>query len=731
MEYENDSNESEYKNNEDKSWQEDGGNTVEYKDLVENIGTKENKEGVSRMTNEELEVRSEKWEDPTFLKEFTELLPNASMDDTESKETPNNLIDILMKEDVRSQDTEDPIGKGTVVRTELLALRRKPSIPEGDPYSNIAADLPTGTVVKILKDVGNDFYQVEVVLDGQKIKGYASRHYIDVMTFPEKYSTFDEDALAAKAQAIENRLSKNYIAYDPSNMDWNVSDEDVEFALTQIQNYYDTLEIQEFTILMMHIKRSGKLDVLFSELDQQHMLKHTDLIVRIAVYLSPKDAISMAQMQLIEELPETIAKETLKGVFRYPTWTNLNPIETENIDNLNSETIRTELRSQLEILLTNDNQQEMVENIDNNIKAIMKLKTAEIRYHLEKGDLIELRKQLIEIDELADASLELLFSDDPQSEYLTQTLFYPLLPLWDELKSEPESGTVYPYGMADGRKLPDVFDTGTNELIDSSKKKEEKKSNPVKTTKPTSNEPGLSSQGKTFIKELIVREAETIHQFFYKDIVQLGYEYEEMVPLINKVIEDDLKPKAYDKLASKNIGIDDESKNEDVTNKPNLDWMDLVRIWYYELGDEELGGSTDKLLFDEKAKTTKAIQSHATVQQLVAYARARVAKGDYSAHKPFVHYDVSGFYKAIASKDATFNLLGSFSVAIEPDKSNRVIKFTIINTSGKESATRFRRDNSKGRGNKVGMFEDTERGEEGVPHLGGNLSCEWSWEEPF
>jgi len=60
MEYENDSNESEYKNNEDKSWQEDGGNTVEYKDLVENIGTKENKEGVSRMTNEELEVRSEK-----------------------------------------------------------------------------------------------------------------------------------------------------------------------------------------------------------------------------------------------------------------------------------------------------------------------------------------------------------------------------------------------------------------------------------------------------------------------------------------------------------------------------------------------------------------------------------------------------------------------------------------------------------------------------------------------
>ena len=655
------------------------------------------------------------------------------MDDTESKETPNNLIDILMKEDVRSQDTEDPIGKGTVVRTELLALRRKPSIPEGDPYSNIAADLPTGTVVKILKDVGNDFYQVEVVLDGQKIKGYASRHYIDVMTFPEKYSTFDEDALAAKAQAIENRLSKNYIAYDLSNMDWNVSDEDVELALTQIQNYYDTLEIQEFTILMMHIKRSGKLNVLFSELDQQHMLKHTDLIVRIAVYLSPKDAISMAQMQLIEELPETIAKETLKGVFRYPTWDNLNPIETENIENVNGETIRTELRSQLEILLTNENQQEMVENIDNNIKAIMKLKTAEIRYHLEKGDLIELRKQLIEIDELADASLELLFSDDPQNEYLTQTLFYPLLPLWDELKSVPESGTVYPYGMADGRKLPDVFDTGKNELIDQ-KTKETKTTTAKTNTKPTStasNQQGLSSQGKTFIKELIVREAETIHQFFYKDIVQLGYEYEEMVPLINKVIEDDLKPKAYDKLASKNNIIMDDESNSDNIDKVDLDWMDLVRIWYYELGDQDLGSETNKLLFDETAQTTQAIKNHATVQELIAYAKARVAKGDYSAHKPFVHYDVSGFYKAIASKDATFNLLGSFSVVIEPDLSQKVIRFTIINNSGKESATRFRRYNSRGAGNKVGMFEDTERGEEGVPHLGGTLSCEWTWTEPF
>lgn len=699
------------------------------KEVKENVQFKEGAGNNEKSLEEEA---TKEGEEALKLAQTSDLLPSG-----EQQEAPLSKDLIQLQEE--EQEEGDPIGKGTVVKTNLLALRSAPHIPDLPKDNNTIADLEAGTVLNVLKDAGNNFYEVEALVNGQSVKGYVGKHYIEVMTFPAKYSSFEEDALAAKARAIENRLMTNYIAYDPRNLDWNISDEDVEFALTQIQQYYDTLSIQEFTILMMHLKQSGKLDVLFEQLDQQHMIKHYELIVRIAVYLSPDKAISMAQMQMVEEISELAIKEGLKAVFRYPTLDNPNPIDVENFQGMDKEAIKQAAKEQLEILLEDKNQQQIIQQIDENVKALMELKTAEIRYHLEKGNTEELRQQLIEVDKLADAALELLFSDNPQNEYLTQTLFYPLLPIWDELKSTPESGTVYPYGMADGRKLEDVFDTNTQQLIpqttsnstpSTSVQASPSTTTPTTTTTTAPRKKALSTQAKTFIKELIVKEAETIHQFFYKDILELGYEYEHMVPTINKIIEEDLKPQAYQKLKESGVEMDDTSNNDDI-NKVNLDWMDLVRIWYYELGREDLGSRSNKLTFGPEAATTQAIRDHATVKDLVAYAKARVANGDFSTHRPFVHYDVSGFYKAIASKDTTFNLLGSFTVVIEPNQADRTIKFTIKNTSGKESATRFRRDNSRGRANKVGMFEDTERGEEGVPHLGGNLACEWSWTETF
>lgn len=187
----------------------------------------------------------------------------------------------------------------------------------------------------------------------------------------------------------------------------------------------------------------------------------------------------------------------------------------------------------------------------------------------------------------------------------------------------------------------------------------------------------------------------------------------------------------------------DDSTDQDVLDKnpeilEEMDWIDIVRMWYYELGDSSLGSdSNNPITFSQDAKTTKDLMNHPSSKTVVDFAKARVAAGNMEAFTVQVKYDVSGFWKSIAANDVPFNYLGSFVITAEPDATSGTIKYTANNKSSRESGSRFRRDpNAEYLDNKIGIFENVPRERDGAVdmnevRLGGDLNIAWVWKTSF
>ncbi|WP_299520367.1 hypothetical protein [Winogradskyella sp.] len=94
-------------------------------------------------------------------------------------------------------------------------------------------------------------------------------------------------------------------------------------------------------------------------------------------------------------------------------------------------------------------------------------------------------------------------------------------------------------------------------------------------------------------------------------------------------------------------------------------------------------------------------------------------------------YGQNEFYDTLTNGNLVTAFLGSYITTIQIIQNQNgtyTLDYTITNTSGWDSATRFRIDND-GDGTHDGIFENTSRNDSNSINLGGNINQIWNWQE--
>lgn len=222
--------------------------------------------------------------------------------------------------------------------------------------------------------------------------------------------------------------------------------------------------------------------------------------------------------------------------------------------------------------------------------------------------------------------------------------------------------------------------------------------------------------GKEFLKEKVADVAEQAHEE-YKEIAAFAENHPEFVDQINDALKK----------------MDVKGKFAYITNKElkDLGWMDLVYYWWLELESRHGDENKAKLKFGPDAQTTKDLKIHEGVLDCKQLAIDKIKAGDLSTTEYTWKYGINQYFNTILELDAMTFFLGSYSTTVDvTDNGDGTyqLKYKVTNTSGWESGTRFRRDNDGNKQND-GIIPDKERGD-GVD-MGGNMSQEWTWEEPY
>lgn len=155
-------------------------------------------------------------------------------------------------------------------------------------------------------------------------------------------------------------------------------------------------------------------------------------------------------------------------------------------------------------------------------------------------------------------------------------------------------------------------------------------------------------------------------------------------------------------------------------NPRTMTWIDLFLIWFLEKGKPEKGNKT--ITFTSEAYTTKQIREIRKVrefEQECINERLNIWNRPKGTDRKFREEQFYGDFRR--EKNYSTYFLGSFSIDVNYNDYiwGVNIEFTIKNTSGWESATRFRSGNE-------GIITDKARGK-GI-HLGGNLHQVWKWD---
>jgi RHS repeat-associated protein len=159
-------------------------------------------------------------------------------------------------------------------------------------------------------------------------------------------------------------------------------------------------------------------------------------------------------------------------------------------------------------------------------------------------------------------------------------------------------------------------------------------------------------------------------------------------------------------------------------NPKTMGWGDLFCIWIAELGN------TNTIYFGPDDKTTQDLKKQEGVLNYRKIALDKAFKGDFSGvnNKSWI-YGQKEFYQSINEKNEVTIFLGSYntSISVVQNKDGSItLNYTVTNTSGWESATRFRKDNDNN-GQHDAIIPDKKRG--GKVPLGGNLNEVWQWSE--
>lgn len=161
-------------------------------------------------------------------------------------------------------------------------------------------------------------------------------------------------------------------------------------------------------------------------------------------------------------------------------------------------------------------------------------------------------------------------------------------------------------------------------------------------------------------------------------------------------------------------------------NPETMGWEDLGAIWLLET--EDVGGN-GVILFDESARTTQDLMQQEGVQNTRNKVMEAIANGGEMGGSKGWTYGVDGYYDSLRERNSATIFLGSYTTKYfitDNGDGTYTVDYTVNNTSGLESGTRFRVDND---GDDVhdGIIPNKDQGD-GL-HLGGTISQQWKWSE--
>jgi hypothetical protein len=629
---------------------------------------------------------------------------------------------------------ESDVGREAVIIYPVVLFYKEPKASKfvSDQHRNLLG----GEDVTILEQLEGGWTRVRVLeKDKTFLEGYVRSSFV---------KTWDQLGTRFEPQ-LEKEQDTYYEEIADELDEFWLWDSNVGAALSLLDKLSNTGDQVAFTNVVMRLRNVGYLERLFRNLEQSHLRTHTSTIARLAIFVPPSllaETSKIAASSIADEALSTIVGPPGSGVVRSVSALAEGGLWSLKIQEALGDTEQLQL------------------SIDDAVRDMLELEYVKIEYLAAYRSAEEAASEIEWILDLGDAIQEMLFSDKPTHPLVTGSVLDVLFAAWEWLKRAPTENLITITDAAHPTGVP--LSELRTALPSSEPTKEAEQPSALPTvpttsagTVPTAPEPeqpqpDLKPGLRHTLTEIIVAEAERLHEFLDARLFPLITSR----PALLVILKTKLEARRSDMAAKLTPGLElyDWTVQSDLEKSGSLDkatWMDLARIWLYELGPAELGSREDEqqqgasssagktagkhpLQFGETAWTTRQLRAHPNMVSLQKYADQR-AQGEQGTGKEtfYAHigFGTDVYFSSLKSRDVTMNFLGSFDVEVTIDYDRRLITFRAYNEASLESAFRFRRD-PRNPGKKIGVIGSHERGKGTVP-LGGTLALEWIWTEPL
>lgn len=535
---------------------------------------------------------------------------------------------------------------------------------------------------------------------------------------------------------------------------------DVEPILIALEQVFQHVTLEGMALLFILMNERGLIHSVLSLVESRHFEKHWQIILLLLMML-PVD-------QLFGIVSEFFRTEALRKLVRE----RFIPVKIPWVDDPNpidKKAIASELIQVLSKVVKGAAKDEMefAKVVAVNVEYLFRMREYELEYVLSKGNHVQISEYLYSMDAFVNWGFELLLGKAKDVSLVELVTSPSLSNFWNYLKTERERPTIYlrkeggrVYDAAKGEspELGRIFCFKTQQLLtdlptpvassldsdDAYRLRYEACLGIQQQPQPTVAAPSPSTPSaspkdlaKKILRESLLESAARIKGFFGQ-VFQRFAAHPEYTAEINQVLRDGLReagakrltlPEADQKrFIGKNAIEALDLNGVESRIRDSLQWIDIARIWYYELGSESrLGAEGKEIIFGKDALTTKDLRSHPSAAVVHEYITARARAGNFEEVELFEHFNFATLWKAGLANDVAFNLLGSVTVIVRPNQNSMRYSISILNNLGLESGTRFFKNEAEKR--IEGLIPDHERDQTGTINLGGTLRCIWAWEE--
>ena len=509
----------------------------------------------------------------------------------------------------------------------------------------------------------------------------------------------------------ERALEGHYKFFVDKLTAWWISDDDVDLLLQtlrelrQIDKRYPLVKNNAFAELVIRLrdrKEGNLLEVLFTQIGDDHYQRYPDVIQALTAYLPLAEQLQ----KIFSALPEALSSSALEEIF------------SDKTDSFFERTTKKAAAVSLPKLRPY-------------LEAYLEQKAAEIKYYARQGDEDGLRASFRDFYSLYDLLLNLLFGDNLAwgAKRLWQLAKEPdILPkITDPAekkvtdKKNPNDNPGSTVKGQQRKKNSEDKSGSTTKDIDKKKGSENKSDSTTKHTEDktdSENKPNLATKMVTDLAEKALQVFEDLSKFSAENPI--------VIQVANVVVQD-FKKIEEKKLTTKLVA----SKGPDgaaAINTDSLTWGDLVRIWFWQMGPESLR----KLSFGQNARTTKDVKGLVGTRAVVKEAWGQVLAGkelkDFARQ---VNYGPPEFSNSVKNRNEAFNFLGTYTVTVkfkQPVQGAKsvTVHFEVTNEPTLESFSRFRTPGPDGINRPI--LKNRERKDPGVK-IGGTLETRWEWTE--